>query len=579
MHTSRAVSLPRRKPRPALWPWHDPWPIAAGIIALLVATPIIVVVSSLATPSVDIWAHLWHTYLLELIGNTLALIAGVGLGVLVLGIGLAWLVTLYRFPGRRLFEWLLILPMAMPAYVMGFVFLALFDYTGPVQSGWRGMFGPRMWFPDIASYGGVVLVMTLVLYPYVYLLTRTAFLEQSAGTVEAARALGISELEVFWKVMVPLARPSIAAGLALALMEALADFGTVGIYGYSTFTVAIYRVWFGLFNRHAATELASMLLCFTFGLLILERLMRGRARFSQTEGSVRPVCPRSLTGWRAWAASAICGLIVTGAFLLPVAQLLYWTMITRGGPEYDARYATFLANTLMLAAVAAIVVVVAAVVLAYGLRLGRSPFVTLFARLASMGYALPGSVIAVGVLIPMSFVDHTLDAFLRRTVGISSGLLLTGSMAGLVFAYLVRFLAIGSQTVEASLVKITPSMDMAARSLGTSPGGILRRVHLPLIRGGLGCAAILVFVDVMKEMPATLLLRPFGYDTLAVRIWQLTSESFWEAAALPALTIVAGGILPVLMLMHRWQPFTTTEAPAPNGGRQMGEMLDEPPLS
>jgi iron(III) transport system permease protein len=549
------------------------------MIALLVATPMVVVVSSLATPSVDIWAHLWRTYFLELICNTVALIAGVGLGVLALGIGLAWLVTMCRFPGRRLYEWLLILPMAIPAYVMGFVFLALFDYTGPVQSGWRAMFGPKMWFPDFASYGGVVLVMTMVLYPYVYLLTRTAFLEQSAGTVEAARALGISELAVFWKVMVPLARPSIVAGLALALMEALADFGTVGIYGYSTFTVAIYRVWFGLFNRQAATELASVLLCFTFGLLILERLMRGRARFSQTEGSVRPVSPRSLTGWRAWAASGLCGLIVTGAFLLPVAQLLYWTMTSLGGPEYDARYATFLANTVMLAAVAAIVVVVAAVILAYGLRLGRSPIVTLFARLASMGYALPGSVIAVGVLIPMSFIDHTLDAFLRRTVGISSGLLLTGSMAGLVFAYLVRFLAIGSQTVEASLVKITPAMDMAARSLGTSPGGILRRVHLPLIRGGLGCAAILVFVDVMKEMPATLLLRPFGYDTLAVRIWQLTSESFWEAAALPALTIVAGGILPVLTLMRRWQPFTMTAAPAANGARQMREMLDEPPLS
>jgi iron(III) transport system permease protein len=579
MHMSQATTLSHRQSRPARWPRPDPWPVAAGTIGLLVATPIMVVVSSLATPSVDIWAHLWRTYLLELIWNTLALVVGVGLGVLCLGTGLAWLVTMYRFPGRRLFEWLLILPMAVPAYVMGFVFLALFDYTGPVQSGWRGIFGPKVWFPDIASYGGVVLVMTLVLYPYVYLLTRTAFLEQAAGTVEAARALGISELGVFWKVMMPLARPSIAAGLALALMEALADFGTVGVYGYSTFTVAIYRVWFGLFNREAAAELASVLLCFTFGLLLLERLMRGRARFSQTEGSVRPVSPRSMTGWRAWAASGTCGLVVAGAFLLPVTQLLYWTMTTLGGPEYEARYPTFLFNTLMLAAVAAGVVVAAAVVLAYGLRLSRSPIITFLARLAGMGYALPGSVIAVGVLIPLSFIDHTLDELLQRTVGISSGLLLTGSMAGLIFAYLVRFLAISSQTVEASLVKITPSMDMAARSLGTSAGGVLRRVHLPLIRGGLGCAAILVFVDVLKEMPATLLLRPFGYDTLAVRIWQLTSESFWEAAALPALTIVAGGILPVLMLMHRWQPFTTTEAPSAAAGRAMHEMLDEPPLS
>jgi iron(III) transport system permease protein len=544
-----------------------------------VATPIVVVVSSLATPSIEVWAHLWRTYLLELVWNTLALIAGVGLGVTLLGIGLAWLVTMYRFPGRRLFEWLLILPMAMPAYVMGFVFLALFDYTGPVQSWWRGMFGPKVWFPEIASYGGVVLVMTLVFYPYVYLLTRTAFREQSAATVEAARTLGIGELGIFCKVLLPLARPSIVAGLGLALMESLADFGTVGIYGYSTFTVAIYRVWFGLFNREAATELASALLCVTFGLLLLERLMRGRARFSQTAGSVRPVPPKLLAGWHGWAAAGSCGLVATGAFFLPAAQLLYWTVSTLGGPGHDARYPTFLFSTLLLAGVTALVAVSAAVVLAYGLRLSGSPIVAFFARFAGMGYALPGSVIAVGVLVPLSFIDHTLDDFLRRTFGLSSGLLLTGSMAGLIFAYLVRFLAISGQTVEASLVKITPSMDMAARSLGTTASGVLRRVHLPLMRDGLGCAGILVFVEVMKEMPATLLLRPFGYDTLAVRIWQLTSESFWEAAALPALTIVAGGILPVLMLMRRLQPLTGPEAAAAAGGRQKREMSDEPPPS
>jgi iron(III) transport system permease protein len=579
MHTSQVTSVFHSPPRPAqrLRPYL--WPLAAGVIALLVAIPIVVVVSSLATPSMDIWVHLWHTYLLELICNTLALMAGVGLGVLVLGTGLAWLVTMYQFPGRRLFESLLILPMAMPAYVMGFVFLGLFDYTGPAQTGWRWMFGPKMWFPDIASYSGIVLVMTLVLYPYVYLLTRTAFLEQSAATVEAARALGSSALSIFWKVMIPLARPSIAAGLGLALMEALADFGTVGIYGYSTFTVAIYRVWFGLFNRKAATELAGVLLCFTFGLLLLERYMRGRARFSQTTGSARPVASRLLTGGHAWAATGICGLIVTSAFILPVAQLLYWTLTSLGGPEYEARYPTFLLNTLTLAAVTAMVAVAAAVVLAYGLRLSRSPIVTLCARLATMGYALPGSVIAVGVLIPLSFIDHTLDDFLQRTLGISSGLLLTGSMAGLVFAYLVRFLAISSQTVEASLVKITPSMDMAARSLGSSPGGVLRRVHLPLIRGGLGCAAILVFIDTMKEMPATLLLRPFGYDTLAVRIWQLTSESFWEAAALPALTIVVGGIVPVLMLMRRSRLVLSPQTFVADGSRHRPELRDEPPPS
>ncbi len=524
---------------------RDLWPVAAGAVALVVATPILVVVSSILTPSLEVWSHLWETQLAELAWNTVALITGVGLGVVVVGTGLAWLVTMYRFPGRGIFEWLLILPLAMPAYVIGFVFLALFDYAGPVQSWLRQVFGPGVWFPDFASYGGVVLVMTLVLYPYVYLLARAAFLEQSETTLEAARALGASRFRAFWKVMIPLARPSIVAGVTLALMEALADFGTVAIYGFDTFTVAIYRIWFGLFDRGAATELASVLLFFTLTLYLLERALRGRARFYQTDGKVRPATPKRLTGWKAWTASGAASLVVGVALGLPVAQLLYWTVTAL---DYDDRYPAFMFNTLTLGAISAILAVGAAVVVAYGLRLSRNRIVATFGRIANMGYALPGSVIAVGVLAPLAFVDHGLDAFLQATWGISSGLVLTGSMVGLLFAYLVRFLAVSCQTVEASLIKVTPSMDMAARSLGASKGKVLWRVHLPLIRGGLCTAAILVFVDVIKEMPATLLLRPFGYETLAVRIWQLTSESLWEAAALPALTIVAAGILPVLFL-------------------------------
>lgn len=524
---------------------RDLWPVAAGAVALVVATPILVVVSSILTPSLEVWSHLWETQLAELAWNTVALIIGVGLGVVVVGTGLAWLVTMYRFPGRGIFEWLLILPLAMPAYVIGFVFLALFDYAGPVQSWLRQVFGPGVWFPDFASYGGVVLVMTLVLYPYVYLLARAAFLEQSETTLEAARALGASRFRAFWKVMVPLARPSIVAGVTLALMEALADFGTVAIFGFDTFTVAIYRIWFGLFDRGAATELASVLLFFTLTLYLLERALRGRARFYQTDGKVRPPTPKRLTGWKAWTASGAASLVVGVALGLPVAQLLYWTVTAL---DYDDRYPAFMFNTLTLGAISAILAVGAAVVVAYGLRLSRNRIVATFGRIANMGYALPGSVIAVGVLAPLAFVDHGLDAFLQATWGISSGLVLTGSMVGLLFAYLVRFLAVSCQTVEASLIKVTPSMDMAARSLGASKGKVLWRVHLPLIRGGLCTAAILVFVDVIKEMPATLLLRPFGYETLAVRIWQLTSESLWEAAALPALTIVAAGILPVLFL-------------------------------
>lgn len=535
---------------PASWGgprwWTDPWPVASGLVALLVASPLLVVVSSLATPRVDVWSHLWQTQLLELVWNTLKLMFGVGAGVFVLGTGLAWLVTKYRFPGRGIFEWLLILPLAMPSYVIGFVFLAIFDYTGPVQTWLRAIFGSQVWFPEIKSYGGVTLVMSLVLYPYVYMLARTAFLDQATATLEAARSLGVGPLGLLWRVALPLARPSIIAGMSFALMEALADFGTVAIFGYHTFTVAIYRVWFGMFDRPAATQIASLLMLFTFGLYLLERAGRGRGRFYQTRGTVRPYLPRRLRGWKALAATGTTSLVVGISFVLPVVQLAVW-VVGQSGADY--RYAELLSSTLVLGVTTALLAMVAAVVVAYGLRLSHSRTVAAFAGVASMGYSLPGSVIAVGVLAPLALFDHTLDLFLQRTVGISSGLLLTGSMVGLVFAYLVRFLAVGLQTVEASLAKITPNMDMAGRSLGASTGRVLWRIHLPLIRPGLIAAFVLVFVDVMKEMPATLLLRPFGYDTLAVRVWQFTSESLWDSAALPALTIVMAGILPVVVLV------------------------------
>jgi iron(III) transport system permease protein len=523
----------------------DPWPYASAFLSFVIAIPILVVASSLAAPDVEIWRHLWQTQLGEIVWNTVRLIVGVGIGVFFLGTGLAWLVTMYRFPGQRVFQWLFVLPIAMPAYVIGFVYRALLDYTGPVQTELRFLFGKQVWFPDIASYGGVVIVMTLVLYPYVYLLARTGFLEQSAGKIEAARALGADGWSVFRKVALPLARPSIATGVALALMEALADFGTVAIYGYNTFTVAIYRIWFGMFNRSAATELATLLLVLTLGLLALERAVRGRARFYQTEGAMRPLSAKQLRGWKACLATAIAVLVVAAGFAIPAVQLLIWAF---EGAEFDSRYPELLRVTLKLAITTALLAVAAAVVVAYGLRLSRSRVVRVCARVATMGYALPGSVIAVGVLGPMAFLDHGIGTLLENSLGISIGLIFIGSMAGLVFAYLVRFLAVSSQTVEASLVKITPSMDMAGRSLGAGTTGVLRRIHLPLIRRGLSAAAVLVFVDVVKEMPATLLLRPFGYDTLAVRVWQFTSESLWEAAALPALTIVLVGLLPVVLL-------------------------------
>jgi len=526
------------------------WTGLAVSIAAVLAVPIAAVVSSLAAPAGDVWLHLWRTQLLELVGQTLLLLAGVGAGTLVVGGGLAWLVVHHRFPGRGALEWALILPLAVPAYVIGFAFIGLFEYAGPLQVEMRRWLGPGARLPEIRSYAGVVVMMTLVFYPYVYLLARVAFREQGAASVETARMLGRSRAGAFLHVTVPLARPALAAGVALAMMEALADFGTVASFGYRTLTEAIYRVWYGMFDRIAATQLASVLLLFAAGLLLLERRSRGRARFTQGDRRRPVVEPVRLTGWRAGAATGACVSVLGLAFLLPVGQLAWWAVTAVRARQVAPDFAALLWSTCVLAGVTAAVASVLAVLLAYAGRLHGTATVRVAAQLVSMGYALPGAVIAVGVLLPLAWADHALLPLLERVLGRPFGLLLTGSAAGLVLAYVVRFLAVGLQTVDASLGKIPPSLDDAARMLGARAGSALRRVHLPLMRGGLLTAVVLVFVETMKEMPATLLLRPVGLNTLAVEIWERTSESMWQEAAVPALTLVAVGLLPVVLLIR-----------------------------
>jgi iron(III) transport system permease protein len=524
------------------------WTVGVILVAAVLAVPILAVLSSLIHPRLEVWGHLWQTQLGELIANTLLLLVGVGTGSLVVGTTLAWLVVCFRFPGRALFEWALILPLAVPAYVIGFAFLGVFDYPGPVQSALRGWLGPWIRLPELRSYGGVVTVMTLVFYPYVYLLARAAFREQGAATLETARSLGHTPRRVFMQVMLPMARPSLVAGVSLAMMEALADFGTVATFGYRTLTEAIYRVWLGMFEREAAIQLASLLLLFAALLLALERAVRGRARFVQSHRRGPGIVPGRLTGWRAGAATLTCALVLGAAFVLPVAQLLVWAReaVVAGRLPFGR----LLANTLVLASLAAVITGALALVLVYAARLHPSVTVHGVTRFVSMGYALPGSVIAVGVLGPLAVLDHLLVGSLEHVLGRPLGLVLTGSIAALVFAYVVRFLAVSWQTLDASLGKIPPSFDDASRSLGMSVVGTLRRVHLPLLRSGLLTALILVFVETMKEMPATLLLRPFGFDTLAVGVWELTSESLWSDAAVPALAIVAAGLLPVFLAIH-----------------------------
>ncbi len=526
------------------------WTAAALVAAAVVSLPILAVLGSLAHPAWAVWAHLARTQLPELLLNTVALVAAVGLGVLLLGTTLAWLVVTCEFPGRRLFEWALVLPLALPAYVIGFVFLGIFEYAGPLQTALRGWLGPGARLPDLRSGWGVALMMTLVYYPYVYTLARAALAEQAPEFLETARGLGRSRTAILFRVTLPLARPALVAGTVLACMEALADFGTVATFSFRTLTEGVYRVWHGMFDRVAATQLAAILLGLAAGLLALERLSRGRARFTHARRPARPPARLRLAGIRAVGATLLCLGTLGLAFGLPVGQLIVWAIEAARRDSVPDAFLGALAQSLTLGGGAAILVTAVAVLLAYAIRRQPTPLVVAAARLAGLGYALPGAVIAVGVLLPLAWLDRTLAAGIAFLTGVAPGLLLTGSVAGLLFAYLVRFLAVGSQSVEASLTRIPRSLDEAARSLGAGGARTLRAIHLPLARRGLLVAGTLVFVDVMKELPATLLLRPFGFETLAVVIWRRTAEALWVEAAAPALALVLAGLGPVVLAMR-----------------------------
>ncbi len=529
------------------------WTALVMAIAFLISTPVLFVLGNIFTDSGKIWQHLAETVLWRYITNSFWLMIGVGCGVLIIGVGTAWLVTMCRFPGSRIFEWALLLPLAAPAYVLAYTYTEFLDFSGPVQTALRNLFGwgyGEYWFPNVRSLWGAIAMLTLVLYPYVYLLARVAFLEQSVCTLEASRTLGCGPWRSFATVALPLARPAIAAGLALALMETLNDFGTVQFFGVDTFTTGIYRTWFGLGERVAAAQLAAFLLLFILWLILLERWSRRRARYYQSVASHRRLASYRLQGIRALGAMVACFLPLSLGFLLPAAVLLEMTL-KNATTTLDERFWGFARNSFILAMLTAVLGVAIAVIMAYGLRLRSNIGMRFAARIASMGYAVPGSVIAVGILIPIGRLDNTIDAWMRSTFGISTGLLLSGTITTLVFAYLVRFLAVSFSTVEASLGKIKPSLDDAARSLGHSPTSTLVKVHTPMMWGGLLTAAILVFVDVMKELPATLIVRPFNFDTLAVRVYNLASDERLAEAAGSALAIVVVGIIPVILLSLR----------------------------
>lgn len=536
----------RRPLRVSAWTW------ASLAVTGVVAAPLLAVVWLALTPVENIWPHLMATVLPGYLRNTALLMLGNGIGALIIGTGTAWLVTMCAFPGRRLFEWTLILPLAVPAYVVAFVFTDMLEFAGPVQKALRNLTGWETtrdyWFPEIRSLGGAIVVMSLVLYPYVYMVARAAFMEQSAATLEVSRSLGRGAWRSFFGVALPLARPAIVVGLALVLMETLNDFGTVDFFAVRTLTVGIFNVWLLMGNVGGAAQIALVMLAIVVGLLVIERLGRRRARYHNTGGNgARPLPRYGLRGSRAVLATTACALPVILGFVVPAAVLgrLAWVNFS---DSWTPRFLEFVTNSLMLASAAAVVAMAVGLLLAYALRLEGSPALRVAARLASVGYALPGAVLAIGVIIPLAAFDNAIDGFMRAQFGISTGLLLSGTVFALILAYVVRFLAAAFGTIEASLGKITPSMDMAARTLGSGTAQTLWRVHLPLIRRSILAAGVLVFVDTMKELPATLLLRPFNFETLATHVFQFASDELLGEASLAALTIVAAGVVPVILL-------------------------------
>ncbi len=528
----------------------DAWMIGAAVVAVLAALPVAVVVGHLFVPAGDFWSHLVATLLPDYLANTLWIMLGVAAGVTVGGVGCAWLVSLCRFPGRRTLEWALLLPFAVPAYVIAYTYTGLLDFSGPVQGLLREIFGWQRgdyWFPEIRSLGGAITMMVLVLYPYVYMLSRAAFLEQSVCSLEASRTLGCGPWGSMVRVALPLARPSIVAGVALALMEALNDFGTVQFFAVDTFVTGIYRTWLGQGNPTGAAQLAVLLLVFVLALLWLERRSRGRASYHHLTIRYRPLPAYELKGWRAAGAFAFCALPILFGFVLPAIALVVWTVRT-ADTVIDSRFASLVVNTVMLGALAAAVAVVVALLFGYGLRRRPGRAMTALTRVASLGYAVPGAVIAIGVVIPFAWFDNAIDGFLRATFGISTGLLLSGTLFTLLFAYVVRFLAVSFGAVDSGLSRVTGHMDDAARTLGHRTGGILWRVHMPMLKGSMLTAALLVFVDVMKELPATLMIRPFNFETLAVRTYEYAADEQLMEAAPSALAIVLVGIVPVILL-------------------------------
>ncbi len=517
----------------------------------IVVTPIVAVIWLALFPTENIWPHLLETVLPTYVQSTLLLLFGVGVGTLIIGVGTAWLISMCEFPGRAIVEWLLVLPLAMPGYVAAYVYTDLLEFAGPVQQTLRTIFGWHTmrdyWFPEIRSLSGAIAVLTFTLYPYVYLLARSAFLEQTGGIVEAARTLGCNRWSTLYRVSLPMARPAVVVGLALVMMESLNDFGTVDYFAVDTLTAGLFNVWLTMNNTGGGAQIALVMLLFVVLLLLAERRSRRARRYYDSTQRCQETRLHRLSSVNGFGALLACLLPITAGFLIPAGLLLSYA-VEAWDISIANRYPEAALNSIMLSAGAAAIAVAVGLFLAYAVRISNNRGLQGLVRSASLGYAVPGAVLAIGILAPFGALDNLVDSLARNTLGIGTGLILSGTVFAILFAYVVRFLALSYNTLEAGLGRITPSVSDAARTLKHSPAKALIRVNLPILQRSIFTAALLIFVDCMKELPATLLLRPFNFDTLATYVYQFASDELLEEAALGAITIVMAGVLPVILL-------------------------------
>jgi iron(III) transport system permease protein len=522
----------------------------AWLAALLCLAPIVAVGVAAWGADISDWRDVLAPVLPRYVGNTLMLATIVGLSTAVIGSVTAWLVTIYRFPGSTWLEVGLALPLAFPAYVMAYAYTHMLDHPGPVQTFIRDVtgWGPRdYWFPEIRSLGGAAVMLTLVLYPYVYLLARASFRQQSSNAFLVARTLGASPIKAFRRVALPMARPAIAGGALLAVMETIADYGTVAYFNVQTFATGIYQAWFSLGNRGAAAQLALCLLVFALFLALLERIQRGKATTAGRGQRFDVMERQSLTGSRGWLAFALCLLPVGFGFLIPV--LMLGVMAADYSHLFvSSRYLDFMKNSLTVAAVAALVTVAGAVLIGFRARTRPTRTSRFLLIGAGLGYAVPGGVIAVGLMVPMAAFDNALDAFMEARFGIDTGLLITGSIWLMVAAYMVRFMAVALNAYDSGMATLPSHFDAIGRTLGQPGHKLLFRVHLPAAKASVFTALLIVFVDVMKELPATLILHPFNFQTLAVQAHRLAADERLYEAAVPSLILVGFGLIPVLIL-------------------------------